>query len=180
MGSIRLVESTKHLREVFAFSVVVVLKHSLTCPASACAYAEVLSFLEMHPATPVYIIHVQTHRPVARYLEKHTGVRHESPQVFVLNKRESCRCGIASWGYGSLLEKQRRRVTVVLFARARTADAPYLRVPLGSGVFTRVGQALSAIPAADEQVLPRRRNVYKGARRAKVPVSGGGLHRSDD
>jgi hypothetical protein len=29
---------------------------------------------------------------------------------------------------------------------ARIADASYLRVPLGSGVFTGVGQALSAVP----------------------------------
>ena len=41
---------------------------------------------------------------------------------------------------------------------ARIADAPYLRVPLGSGVFTGVGQALSAVPEADEQVVPRRRD----------------------
>ena len=86
MKPIRLVDSTVHLQQLFNFPVVVVFKYSLTCPVSAYAYREVIYFVTTHPATPVYGIPVQTHRPVATYLEKYTGVRHESPQVFVLYK----------------------------------------------------------------------------------------------
>ena len=83
MKSIRQVDSAEHLQELFALSLVVFLKHSLTCPASASAYEEVKSFVKTYPAVPVYVIPVQTHRGAATYLAKHTGVRHESPQVLV-------------------------------------------------------------------------------------------------
>jgi bacillithiol system protein YtxJ len=86
MNLIRQVGSAEHLDELFALPHVVVLKHSLTCPASACAYEEVKTFVKTYPTVPVYVIPVQTHRRAATYLAKHTGVRHESPQVFILNR----------------------------------------------------------------------------------------------
>jgi bacillithiol system protein YtxJ len=86
MTLIRQVDSAEHLKELFALPHVVVLKHSLTCPASASAYEEVKKFVRSYPSVPVYVIPVQTHRGAATYLAKHTGVRHESPQVLVLNR----------------------------------------------------------------------------------------------
>jgi bacillithiol system protein YtxJ len=86
MTLIRQVDSAEHLKELFALPHAVVLKHSLTCRASASAYEEVKSFAKTYPAVPVYIIPVQTHRGAATYLAKHTGVRHESPQVLVLKR----------------------------------------------------------------------------------------------
>ncbi len=59
-------------------------------------------------------------------------------------------------------------------------DAPYMRVPLGSGLFTGVEQTLPAIPEADQQIVQGRRDVYKGERRIEVPVPGGRFHGSDD
>ena len=86
MTLIRQVDSAEHLKELFALPHIVVLKHSLTCRASASAYEEVNSFANTYPAVPVYVIPVQTHRGAATYLAKHTGVRHESPQVLVLKR----------------------------------------------------------------------------------------------
>ena len=47
-------------------------------------------------------------------------------------------------------------------AGAGTADAPYLRVPVGSGLFTRAKQTLPTILEVDQQVVPRGRDVYNG------------------
>ena len=86
MMSIRQVDSAKHLQELFALSLVIVLKHSVTCSASAYAYEEVMNFVKAYPTVPVYVIPVQTHRRAATYLAKYTGVRHESPQVMILKR----------------------------------------------------------------------------------------------
>jgi bacillithiol system protein YtxJ len=100
MISIREVDSAEHLKELFALPQVVVLKHSLTCPASASAYEEVKTFVKTCPTGPVYVIPVQTHRRAATYLAKHTGVRHESPQVLILSEGKvsavASHCGITA------------------------------------------------------------------------------------
>jgi bacillithiol system protein YtxJ len=99
------VNTAEQLHKLFALPIVVVMKHSLTCPVSASAYEEVLTFVETYPAVPVYVIPVQTHRRAAKYLAKHTGVRHESPQVLVLNRRNGLCCGIAFRNHRSFPEK---------------------------------------------------------------------------
>jgi bacillithiol system protein YtxJ len=60
----------------------VVFKHSSTCPVSAAANTEVLQFME-HTDIPVYRIIVQTERVVSDAFTKRSGVRHESPQVLM-------------------------------------------------------------------------------------------------
>ena len=64
MPSIRQVDSSEHLQELFALSLVVVLKHSLTCPASASAYHEVARFVQTYPLYPF-----------TSFLCKHTAAR---------------------------------------------------------------------------------------------------------
>ena len=58
---------------------VVIFKHSTTCPISAAAYDEMEQV-----AGEVVLVEVQRARELSREIEKQTGVRHESPQVLVL------------------------------------------------------------------------------------------------
>jgi monothiol bacilliredoxin len=58
---------------------VVIFKHSTTCPVSAAAYSEMERF-----AGAVVLVEVQRARELSREIEKQTGIRHESPQVLVL------------------------------------------------------------------------------------------------
>ena len=60
---------------------VVIFKHSTTCPISAAAYYEMEEF-----EGEVVLIEVQSARELSREIEKLTGIRHESPQVLVLEK----------------------------------------------------------------------------------------------
>ena len=60
---------------------VVIFKHSTTCPISAAAYYEMEEF-----EGEVVLVEVQRARELSREIEKQTGVRHESPQVLILEK----------------------------------------------------------------------------------------------
>jgi bacillithiol system protein YtxJ len=63
---------------------VILFKHSPTCPVSWMAHREVMRLRTEQPDLPLYLISVRRRRDVARFVEEHTGVRHESPQVLVL------------------------------------------------------------------------------------------------
>ena len=58
---------------------IVLLKHSVTCGISSGVYREVSQV-----ATDVNVIVIQTHRELSNAIAQRTGVRHESPQAFVL------------------------------------------------------------------------------------------------
>jgi bacillithiol system protein YtxJ len=76
------VEDTNELRELIARSeteLVILFKHSLTCPISARAYRQMSEL-----AAPVSLVVVQEARAVSREVEQLTGVPHESPQVIIL------------------------------------------------------------------------------------------------
>jgi bacillithiol system protein YtxJ len=60
---------------------VVIFKHSTTCSISAAAYNEMEKF-----EGDVALVEVQHARELSREIEKHTGIRHESPQVIVLGQ----------------------------------------------------------------------------------------------
>ena len=83
------VQSVQHLNQLFDLPLVVLLKHSLTCPISSAVYAEVAAFLSKRPKIPAYVIPVQTQRKAADIVEKRTGVRHESPQLLLIREREA-------------------------------------------------------------------------------------------
>ncbi|WP_342513629.1 bacillithiol system redox-active protein YtxJ [Sporosarcina sp. FSL K6-1522] len=58
-----------------------VLKHSMTCPVSIAAF----SVFEAYTTTiPKYFLTVQDSRPVSNEIERDLGIRHESPQLFLL------------------------------------------------------------------------------------------------
>ena len=59
-------------------------KHSSTCPISAAAFAEYEEWAAAHPDSPTGWIDVVRERPLARAVAERTGVKHESPQVLLL------------------------------------------------------------------------------------------------
>ena len=77
------------LEELFARSneqPVVLFKHSNSCPISSAAHRALKQL-----GSEVSIVVVQESRDVSREVETRTGVRHESPQAFVL------RNGAVAW-----------------------------------------------------------------------------------
>jgi bacillithiol system protein YtxJ len=65
---------------------VVLFKHSPTCPVSWMAHREVLQYQSSQPHVPVYLVSVRRRREVARHIADHTGIQHESPQIIVLRR----------------------------------------------------------------------------------------------
>ena len=79
------------LEELFVHSYnepVLIFKHSTTCPISAHAYRE-MSRLDAGPARQIFLVVVQTARPLSNEIARRTGVRHESPQAIVLSRGEA-------------------------------------------------------------------------------------------
>ncbi|WP_044642186.1 bacillithiol system redox-active protein YtxJ [Risungbinella massiliensis] len=70
---------------------VVLLKHSTTCPISTAALDEVKKFAKTNPTCPVYVVYVIESRPISLQIAEDLAVRHESPQVIVLENKK------ASW-----------------------------------------------------------------------------------
>lgn len=66
----------------------IVFKHSTQCSVSSRAHREVEKFLEGQPGRRIHKVRVIESRSVSDYIEKATGVRHESPQVLVLRNGE--------------------------------------------------------------------------------------------
>ena len=65
---------------------VFVFKHSTRCPISSGARAEVVRYIEqaVDGGAPVYINYVVESRPVSNLIAESLGVRHESPQIFLV------------------------------------------------------------------------------------------------
>ncbi|MEE2637486.1 MAG: bacillithiol system redox-active protein YtxJ [Acidobacteriota bacterium] len=62
----------------------VLYKHSTRCPVSSYAIEEVLDFADEHPECTVYVLKVIEQRALSDTAAKKLGVRHESPQAFVI------------------------------------------------------------------------------------------------
>ncbi|HVE78149.1 MAG TPA: bacillithiol system redox-active protein YtxJ [Gemmatimonadaceae bacterium] len=65
---------------------VVLLKHGAHCPISANARDELARLEKSRPDTPVYGVEVTSSRALSNDLAQRLGVRHESPQAFVLRE----------------------------------------------------------------------------------------------
>jgi bacillithiol system protein YtxJ len=59
-------------------------KHSRICPDSAAAYAEVAAYEKAHPGDVIGLIVVQDARDASNRAAAAFGVKHESPQLFLL------------------------------------------------------------------------------------------------
>lgn len=83
--------STEEWDEVLERSLkelVLLLKHSSTCPVSAAGFN---AFQKVETDVPKYFMVVQTSRPLSLQIEQDLEVRHESPQLFLLKD------GKAAW-----------------------------------------------------------------------------------
>jgi bacillithiol system protein YtxJ len=83
-GNLPEVDSIEECNSLMQKDLVVLFKHSPTCPVSWMAHREVMRLRTEQPELPIYLISVRRRRDVARLIEERTGVRHESPQIVVL------------------------------------------------------------------------------------------------
>ena len=58
-------------------------KHSTICPISSAAYDEFQAYLQ-EQELPSAVILVREDRPVSNAVEERFGIKHESPQIFLL------------------------------------------------------------------------------------------------
>lgn len=65
---------------------VLVFKHSTTCPISAYAYGE---FTLFDSPVETYLVKVIENRSVSNEIETDLGVRHESPQAFLISNGQA-------------------------------------------------------------------------------------------
>jgi len=71
---------------------ILIFKHSSRCGTSAMASEEVHDLLDGAPfGADVYLIHIQAHRALSDEVARRLGVRHESPQVLLVQD------GIVRW-----------------------------------------------------------------------------------
>jgi len=68
---------------------IILFKHSTTCPISARAWQEVQSFIQgSSDEVLVVMIKVIESRPVCSQVAEELGVKHQSPQVLLLDNRK--------------------------------------------------------------------------------------------
>lgn len=80
-------ESLKSIGEFYNFleknEKQLLFKHSTSCPISAKAYSEFKEVLEGN-GIPSAVILVREDRVVSNEVEKHFGITHQSPQIFLI------------------------------------------------------------------------------------------------
>lgn len=66
-----------------------IFKHSMVCPTSSFVLRSIEKILpDAAKKSDFYIIEVKSQRKFSNYIAKKTGVRHESPQLIVMNNGE--------------------------------------------------------------------------------------------
>lgn len=81
----RKLKSTQDVDEALGGGRAVIFKHSTQCPISRFVHREVSVFMAERPEVPVYMVDVLADAEVSEYITEKTGVRHESPQAFVVD-----------------------------------------------------------------------------------------------
>ncbi|GAE36527.1 bacillithiol system redox-active protein YtxJ [Halalkalibacter akibai] len=81
-------EDWGNLYEATQNKTVILLKHSTTCPVSAAAYDEFQDFQEEHSNLEFALVKVIEHRPVSNAIAEQLGVKHESPQCFIIKDKQ--------------------------------------------------------------------------------------------
>lgn len=66
----------------------ILYKHSSRCIVSSGSFEEVRSFAESHPDWPVYVLKVIEVRRLFDAVAAQLGIRHQSPQAFVIRDGE--------------------------------------------------------------------------------------------
>lgn len=82
-------EQYEKMMEHSAEKPVLLFKHSTTCPISAAAYEEYTNYLTSADANvAAYLIKVIENRDVSNQVEADTNVKHESPQIFLIENKK--------------------------------------------------------------------------------------------
>ena len=72
-----------------ALPIALLLKHGARCPISANARNEVTRYAAAHPDIPVFSLEVVENGMLSRDIAGALGVKHESPQLFLLERGTS-------------------------------------------------------------------------------------------
>jgi len=80
----RTIESTEELLALLASERAILYKHSTRCGLSTSALLHVEDFAEKFPAAELYMINVIQNRSVSCEAEDRLGIRHETPQVILV------------------------------------------------------------------------------------------------
>lgn len=92
MSPLRTLSTTEELELALAKSAerpAVIFKHSPTCGISAQAFESITDWLTGGvPDADFYVVPVQASRALSTQLSQRFGIRHESPQVMVINHGE--------------------------------------------------------------------------------------------
>ena len=77
------VESVEQCTSLMKQDLLILFKHSPTCPVSWMAHREVMKVRTDYPELPLHLISVRNRREVSLFVAEQTGIEHESPQVIV-------------------------------------------------------------------------------------------------
>jgi bacillithiol system protein YtxJ len=80
----REITDESEVEDVLGAPEAILLKHGATCSISANARRELAGFTAGHPELPVVALEVTEHSTLADKVADQLGVRHASPQVFLL------------------------------------------------------------------------------------------------
>ena len=85
------IEATEDLSTMLAGERAILFKHSTRCELSASAWRHVQKFVETCPSANVFVINVIENRSMSREVESRLGVRHETPQVILVEGGQAIR-----------------------------------------------------------------------------------------
>jgi bacillithiol system protein YtxJ len=86
---IKKIESNQELNQLSSETESLFLfKNSTTCPISSEALSEMEKYADSDPSIPIYYLNVQDSRELSNQISKNFGVKHETPQVLFINKKE--------------------------------------------------------------------------------------------
>ncbi|RYG74187.1 bacillithiol system redox-active protein YtxJ [Lentibacillus lipolyticus] len=92
MAELNELQSNEQLKQVWEHSSkqpILLFKHSTTCPISAAAFKQYQTFLESAGNDlNGYLVKVIENRDISNQVEIVTNVKHESPQIFLIQNRE--------------------------------------------------------------------------------------------
>jgi bacillithiol system protein YtxJ len=101
-GEMPQIGATSDLEDLLRAELLILFKHSTSCPVSWAAHSQINRFRLKHPDVPVHILHVIKDRPTSLKVEQLTGIRHESPQVIVVKNGTV----LTSISHGSITEER--------------------------------------------------------------------------
>lgn len=100
-GEMPEINASTDLEGLLHTDLLVLFKHSTSCPVSWAAHSQINRFRLKHPEVPVQILNVIKERPTSLKVAQITGIRHESPQVILVRNGEI----VTSVSHGMITEE---------------------------------------------------------------------------